>query len=163
MYWGAAHTACAHGRGCIYLSEAGLVVCRPNDFQLLLVLTLTQTEKGESKQNNAFSANNKKTTTSATTVKVRQRDLAHLDRSVSCVCRLWYVHMMVATCVSIIFLRGTYIDSPPPPLVVKSSSFLFVKTIMCPMKSFRIPVSTMVMTDEALDSAMGVDTLLKAG
>ncbi|CAN0055704.1 unnamed protein product, partial [Ectocarpus fasciculatus] len=31
------------------------------------------------------------------------------------------------------------------------------------MKSFRIPVSTMTMTEEALDSAMGVDTLLKAG
>eukprot|EP00903_Cladosiphon_okamuranus_P010618 g10041.t1 len=64
-----------------------------------------QDDKGESKANNAFSANNKKTTTSATTVE----------------------------------------------------------TITCPMKSFRIPVSTMVMTDEALDSAMEVDTLLKAG
>ncbi|CAM9460011.1 unnamed protein product, partial [Scytosiphon promiscuus] len=31
------------------------------------------------------------------------------------------------------------------------------------MKSFRIPVSTMTMTEEALDSAMEVDTLLKAG
>lgn len=37
------------------------------------------------------------------------------------------------------------------------------KTITCPMKSFRIPVSTMTMTEEALDSAMEVDTLLKAG
>eukprot|EP00752_Nemacystus_decipiens_P002572 g2410.t1 len=61
--------------------------------------------KGDLTASNAFSANNKRTTTSATTVE----------------------------------------------------------TIMCPMKSFRIPVSTMVMTDEALDSAMRVDTLLKAG
>ncbi|CAB1101350.1 unnamed protein product [Ectocarpus sp. CCAP 1310/34] len=38
-----------------------------------------------------------------------------------------------------------------------------VETIICPMKSFRIPVSTMTMTEEALDHAMEVDTLLKAG
>lgn len=31
------------------------------------------------------------------------------------------------------------------------------------MKSFRIPVSSMRMSDEALDSALKVDTLLKAG
>ncbi|CAN0214408.1 unnamed protein product, partial [Laminaria digitata] len=30
------------------------------------------------------------------------------------------------------------------------------------MKSFRIPVSTMTMSEEALESALGVDTLLKA-
>lgn len=30
------------------------------------------------------------------------------------------------------------------------------------MKSFRIPVSTMTMSEEALDSALQVDTLLKA-
>lgn len=30
------------------------------------------------------------------------------------------------------------------------------------MKSFRIPVSTMKMSEEALDSALQVDTLLKA-
>ncbi|CAM9588528.1 unnamed protein product [Hapterophycus canaliculatus] len=59
----------------------------------------------DAKTSNAYSANNKKTTTSATTVE----------------------------------------------------------TITCPMKSFRIPVSTMTMTEEALDSAMEVDTLLKAG
>ncbi|CBJ28671.1 conserved unknown protein [Ectocarpus siliculosus] len=62
-------------------------------------------DKNESKTSNAFSANNKKTTTSAT----------------------------------------------------------MVETITCPMKSFRIPVSTMTMTEEALDHAMEVDTLLKAG
>ena len=31
------------------------------------------------------------------------------------------------------------------------------------MKSFRIPVSTMTMTEEALECAIEVDTLLKAG
>lgn len=31
------------------------------------------------------------------------------------------------------------------------------------MKSFRIPVGTMRMSEEALDSALEVDTLLKAG
>ncbi|CAM9538820.1 unnamed protein product, partial [Ectocarpus sp. 13 AM-2016] len=65
----------------------------------------TEDDKNESKTSNAFSANNKKTTTSAT----------------------------------------------------------MVETITCPMKSFRIPVSTMTMTEEALDHAMEVDTLLKAG
>lgn len=30
------------------------------------------------------------------------------------------------------------------------------------MKSFRIPVSTMTMSEEALDSALAVDTLVKA-
>ncbi|CAM9880188.1 unnamed protein product, partial [Ectocarpus sp. 13 AM-2016] len=65
----------------------------------------TEARTGEAKGSNAFSANNKTTTTSATTVE----------------------------------------------------------TITCPMKSFRIPVSTMTMTEEALDSAMEVDTLLKAG
>lgn len=47
-----------------------------------------------------------------------------------------------------------------------SAIFLFLpsanQTITCPMKSFRIPVSTMKMTEEALDSALHVDTLLKA-
>ncbi|CAN0481815.1 unnamed protein product, partial [Ectocarpus sp. 12 AP-2014] len=65
----------------------------------------TEEGTGEAKGSNAFSANNKTTTTSATTVE----------------------------------------------------------TITCPMKSFRIPVSTMTMTEEALDHAMEVDTLLKAG
>lgn len=37
-----------------------------------------------------------------------------------------------------------------------------VQTIMCPMKSFRIPVCNMKMSEEALDSALCVDTLLKA-
>ncbi|CAM9343925.1 unnamed protein product, partial [Scytosiphon promiscuus] len=65
----------------------------------------TEARIEDAKTSNAYSANNKKTTTSATTVE----------------------------------------------------------TITCPMKSFRIPVSTMTMTEEALDSAMEVDTLLKAG
>ncbi|CBJ28670.1 conserved unknown protein [Ectocarpus siliculosus] len=65
----------------------------------------TEEGTGEAKGSNAFSANNKTTTTSATTVE----------------------------------------------------------TITCPMKSFRIPVSTMTMTEEALDHALEVDTLLKAG